>query len=341
MTDLSVVICTYNGANRISPVLENLRHQKIISNFSWEVLVVDNNSEDDIFSVINSYQKNWMSDVPLRYCREEKQGLAFARRCAFYHTSSPLIGFLDDDNLPSVTWVNNVWYFGHQHPQAGAYGSEIRPIYDIPPPQNFHRIASLLAIVNRGDRPFIYRPYPGVLPAGAGMVIRRDAWVAHVPNHPKLIGVDGRSLQAKGEDVETLSYIRDAGWDVWHNPAMKIAHHIPAERLQRAYLLKVCRSVGLNRFPLRMIRYRLWQRPFVLPLYLLNDLKRLVLYLVRHCKYLPEDIVCACEFTLLKNSLISPIYHCFIYLENVTRCDKHPKHVDGHKSILTNRDAQR
>lgn len=309
MIDFSVVICTHNGADRLPQLLNALKVQKLPSEVSWEVLVVDNNSTDQTAQVVRQYRQNWIVTVPLRYCVEPQQGLAYARRCAIRHVSTPLVGFLDDDNLPSQGWVYAAWHFGCQHPRAGAYGSMVQPVYDAPPPPNFRRIAALLAIIDRGEHPFVYAARRGVLPAGAGMVIRRQAWLAHVPERPALMGVASNSLQGKGEDVETLSYIRDAGWEVWHNPAMQIAHHIPAKRLQKAYLINLCRSVGLNRFPLRMVRYRPWQRPFVLPLYLLSDLRRLVLYLLQNFPTLPRDVVCACELTLLSSSLVSPFYH--------------------------------
>ncbi|MEM9002298.1 MAG: hormogonium polysaccharide biosynthesis glycosyltransferase HpsE [Cyanobacteria bacterium P01_F01_bin.86] len=314
MIDFSVVICTYNGAHRLPRVLERLKRQQATETIRWEVLVIDNNSSDETLAVVRHYQQVWIDTVPLRYHFEHKQGLAYARRCAMRRVKAPLVGFLDDDNFPQETWVHEAHQFGLQHPGAGAYGSEVKPLYDAPPPVGFGRIAPLLAIINRGDQPFIYTQRLGVLPSGAGMVVRREAWFGHVPEQPKLAGVCDTSLRAKGEDVETLSYIRDAGLQVWHNPAMKIEHHISVERVQRTYLLKLCRSVGLNRFPLRMIRYRPWQRPFVLPLYMLNDLRRLLVYLIRHHHSLPKDDVCACEFILLSSSLVSPMYHAFGHL---------------------------
>lgn len=311
MTDFSVVICTYNGAQKLPWVLDKLKLQEQVLEINWEVLVVNNNSTDETAAVICQYQQSWLPGVPLRSCFEAEQGLAYARRCAIQHVQAPLVGFLDDDNLPGTTWVYEAWRFGTLHPQAGAYGSEVCPIYDVLPPSGFGRIAPLLAIIERGDQPFIYSQRRGVLPAGAGMVVRRQAWLTHVPERPWLAGVTARSLRTKGEDVETLSYIRDGGWDVWHNPAMKIQHHIPAERIQRAYLLRLCCSVGLNRFPLRMGRYQPWLRPFVLPLYMGNDLKRLIVYLLRNYRWLPDDVVCACEVALLGSSLISPFYHWY------------------------------
>lgn len=312
MVDFSVVICTYNGASKIPQVLEHLLQQQKTSQFSWEVVVIDNNSDDETAAIVAQYQNQWPVNTPLRYCFEPRQGLAYARRCAIRNVTAPLVGFLDDDNLPYDTWVYEAREFGQQHPHAGAYGSEVQPIYDAAPPLGFERIAPLLAIINRGEHPFIYTSQRGVLPAGAGMVIRREVWLSNVPSRPHLAGVTSKSLRAKGEDVETLSYIRDAGWEVWHNPAMKIHHHIPVERMQRSYLLKLCRSVGLNRFPLRMVRYRVWQQPFVVPLYIASDLRRLVFFWMSYHQFLANyDLVRTCEFTLLFNSLISPLYHWY------------------------------
>lgn len=314
MLDFSVVICTFNGEDKLPGVLDRLRRQRQVSGLQWEVLVIDNNSVDNTAQVVRQHQSQWSGKIVLRSCFEPKQGLAHARRCALHQVKAPLIGFLDDDTLPNPTWVYDAWLFGCQHPQAGAYGSAVQPIYDVPPPPNFRQIASLLAIIDRGNQPFIYTHRRGVLPAGAGMVVRREAWLAHVPAQPVLMGVTARSLRNKGEDVETLSYIRDAGWEIWHNPAMKIQHHIPAERLEKPYLLKLCRSVGLNRFPLRMLRYRPWQRPLILPMYVLSDLRRLALYLVRNYRALPQDTVCACQLMLLGSSFMSPFYHWFEHL---------------------------
>lgn len=306
--NFSVIICTYNGAKKLPGVLDALLHQQGAAALRWELVVVDNNSSDATAQIVRRYQRRWPGHIPFRYYFEGRQGLAYARRCAVRHGTAPLMGFLDDDNLPAENWVLEAWRFGQAHP-AGAYGSAISPLYEASPPQGFSRIASLLAIVDRGDEPFTYTRRRGVLPAGAGMVIRRCAWLAHVPEAPRLAGVTSRSLRTKGEDVETLSYIRDSGWEVWHNPAMKLRHQIPAERLQRPYLLELSRSVGLNRFPLRMVRWRRWRRAVMIPLYLVSDFRKLALYWLSHRRSLRDDTVCLCEFTLLKSTAVSPFYH--------------------------------
>ncbi|MEO1684507.1 MAG: hormogonium polysaccharide biosynthesis glycosyltransferase HpsE [Cyanobacteria bacterium J06631_12] len=329
MPDFSVVICTYNGALRLPQLLGKLRAQRFSCQMDcqWEVVVVDNNSCDRTAEIVRQWQTDgwqadkgqtdgqgaapqlWRSDIPLRYCFEPRQGLAFARRLAVRETQSPLIGFLDDDTLPDDDWVSAAISFGQQHPEAGAYGSSISGLYEVSPPPNFHRIACCLAIIDRGERPFCYDRERGVLPAGAGMVIRRQAWLERVPAVPALAGVSARSLKAKGEDVETLSYIRSA-WPIWHNPQMKLSHIIPKERLERHYLLNLFWRIGLSRYPLRKISYGSWQWPLIAALHFINDLKKLLLKLLNICLPVRQwGTVEACELSLLLGSLMSPFYH--------------------------------
>lgn len=71
------------------------------------------------------------------------------------------------------------------------------------------------------------------------MVVKAAAWRQCVPEIPALAGVCGNSLSAKGEDVETLSYIRKAGYPIWYNPRMVIWHDVLKERLSRDYLFRL------------------------------------------------------------------------------------------------------
>ncbi|MBE9070576.1 glycosyltransferase family 2 protein [Leptolyngbya cf. ectocarpi LEGE 11479] len=307
MVDFSVVICTYNGERRLPPLLDRLRSQLTPVSLTWEILIVDNNSHDQTAQCVRTYQNQWPTASILRYTFAPRQGLAYARRCAMQTVTSELVGFLDDDTLPANDWVAQAHRFGQRYPQAGAYGSALAGQYESTPPEGFERIASCLAVIQRGDKPFQYPAKQGVLPAGAGMVIRRRAWQLCVPLDPALTGVCGKSLTAKGEDVETLSYIRRGGWPIWHNPQMRLTHVIPAARLRPIYLLHLFQCIGVSRYRLRWVRYSPWQRPWMLLLHSLNDLRKLATH-VWHTKQLhPTDIVTACERTLLIHSLLSPL----------------------------------
>ena len=179
--DFTVAICTYNGEHRLPEVLDGLKEQTSSVGLRWEIIVVDNNSSDRTAQVVQDYQADWPAAFPIRYYFEPKQGAAFARHLAVQNARSQLVGFLDDDNLPAANWIAAAHAFGRDHPNVGAYGSQIHGQFETPPPENFHRIESFFAITQRGGDAHRYEPWLKVLPPAAGLVVRRRAWLNNVP----------------------------------------------------------------------------------------------------------------------------------------------------------------
>lgn len=305
--DLTVAICTYNGAKRVPAVLERLRQQTNTESCTWEILVIDNNSTDNTAQVVREYQANWDKSYPLKYTFEQQQGLAHARQRAITEAQGKYVGFLDDDNLAAPNWVAAAFAFGEANPQAGAYGSRIYPEYEVSPPANFERIAAFLALTDRGSSPRIYAPQKKILPPGAGLVIRKQVWLDNVPQQILLQGRVGDSMLA-GEDLEALLYIQQAGWEIWYNSEMIVHHQITKNRLEKEYLLKLFRGIGLSRYRTRMLSFPPWQRPLALPAYMLNDLRKIIRHLIEYKTAVRDDIVAACELELYISSIQSPFF---------------------------------
>jgi glycosyltransferase involved in cell wall biosynthesis len=304
MVDFTVAIRTYNGAKRFPEVLKKLRSQVGTDDMQWEVIIIDNNSTDDTAQVIRDYQENWPAAYPLKYYFEPEQGASVARRRAIMEARGPLVGFLDDDNVPAPNWVSAAYAFGKTRPNVAAYGGQVHGQFEAEPPPNFHKIASLLAIKEWGSQ--VFRHDGRVLPPGAGLVIRKQAWLDCVPRQLRLRGPIGKSLMLKGEDIEALTYIRRAGWEIWYNPEMEVYHRIPHWRLEKEYLLKLCRGVGLSRYTTRMLGCPSWRKPLMVPLYAVNDLRKMIRHWIQHRHVLHTDTIAACELELLKSSLVSP-----------------------------------
>ncbi|MEQ8757503.1 MAG: hormogonium polysaccharide biosynthesis glycosyltransferase HpsE [Coleofasciculus sp. G1-WW12-02] len=309
MPEFTVAIRTYNRENYLPALLERLRSQRDTENINWDIIIVDNNSTDNTAKIIQDYQCNWAEAFPLKYFFESQPGAYYARQRAIQEAQSPLIGFLDDDNLPALDWVAKAYLFAQSHPQAGAYGSQIHGTFEVPPPENFERIAGFLPIVER-QQTICFNTYraKGVLPPGAGLVIRQQAWLDCIPKYLILQGPVGQSLAAKGEDIEALIYIQKAGWEIWYNSEMHIDHYIPKTRLEKQYLQQFFQGIGRGRHHTRMLRYKRWQRPFMFFLYLINDFRRLAIHWLKYRRVMTTDIVAASEMSLLVNSLASPFY---------------------------------
>ncbi|MBW4507411.1 MAG: hormogonium polysaccharide biosynthesis glycosyltransferase HpsE [Scytonematopsis contorta HA4267-MV1] len=322
MIDFSVVICTYNGSSRLPEVLNSLKKQINTENIRWEILVIDNNSKDSTAKTIQEFQFQWLFPFSLKYVFEARQGLAFARQRAVEEANGQLIGFLDDDNLPISNWVASAYSFGREHPQAGAYGGKIIGDFEVNPPQDFRKLASFLALVERGEKAYIYERSQGILPPAAGLVIRKQVWCKNVPKQLFLVGRVGKSMLAS-EDLEAVSHIQNAGWEIWYNPDMLIYHKIPSWRLERNYLISLVRGIGLARHHIRMTRLQVWQRPIFILLYLFNDLRKVILYLIKYKGRVKSNVVVACEFEFFLSSLFSPLY--LLQVENNKRTAKSPR----------------
>lgn len=305
--DFSVAICTYNGEKRLPDVLECLLQQTHIDGLNWEVIVVDNNSTDGTASVVDAFRAKWPEQVPLRYAFEAKQGASFARHHAVKIARSPLIGFLDDDNLPSPVWIEQAYQFGQAHPQAGAYGSRIWGQFESNPPPDFERISAFLALTDRGPDPLLYKPSQKILPPSAGLVTRRQVWLDHVPAQPVLSGRTHKSMLT-GEDLESILHIQRAGWEIWYNPQMEVEHKIPRGRLERCYLISFFRGIGLSRHRTRTLSFPIWCRPLVMPVYVINDLRKIMYQVLKYRRMVFTNTVAACEMTLYCYSLVSPLY---------------------------------
>lgn len=93
---ISVVVCTYNGADRISGTLAALAQQQ--GTYPYEVLVVDDGSTDGVGAVIDRF------DVQ-RISLGRNVGLSAARNAGIAAASGSVIAFCDDDCRPGPTWV--------------------------------------------------------------------------------------------------------------------------------------------------------------------------------------------------------------------------------------------
>jgi glycosyltransferase involved in cell wall biosynthesis len=305
--DITIAICTYNGADRIGQVLEKLRSQTNVENIKWEIIVVDNNSTDNLQAVISHDQTHRFPADRLRYVFEPQQGAAFARIKAVQVARGHLVAFLDDDTLPAPDWLANVSAFAQTHPTAGAYGGQIHAEFEVKPTPEFKPLAIYLAIVERGPKPYIYSVKKRVLPPSAGLVVQRQAWLNSVPNHPFLTGRTPYSMLTS-EDIAAIAHIQNAGWDIWYAPDLHIYHQIPRWRLERSYLIALIQGIGLAKHHIRMIRLPPWQRPVAFLAYFTNDLAKLLRYWLQHRQTLTTDLVTACEMQLLRSTVISPFY---------------------------------
>jgi glycosyltransferase involved in cell wall biosynthesis len=115
--DMSVVICSLNGAAGVQRCLRLVASQTIIERL--EVIVVDDGSTDDTSEVAIAE-----GVVVIRH--ESNRGLSAARNTGVLATTAPIVAFLDDDCEPEQHWAERL-LDGYEDPDVVGVGGSVVP----------------------------------------------------------------------------------------------------------------------------------------------------------------------------------------------------------------------
>ncbi len=89
----SVILPTFNRAYCLEKAIQSVLKQSFEK---WELLIVDDGSTDQTFSLVKSIQKK---DPRILYCYQTNQGPAYARKLGLKHSKGDYIAFLDSDDI--------------------------------------------------------------------------------------------------------------------------------------------------------------------------------------------------------------------------------------------------
>lgn len=215
---VSLVICTRNRAPLLRKCLLALQQLNYPPS---EVIIVDNAPDDD------STRKLVALHPGVRYIKESRKGLDYARNRGIGAASSPVIAFTDDDVELHPDWI---WRMARvfKDPKVQALtGLIMAKEIDTKAQYYFEKYWSF----NRGYRPIVYGPAffksqlkAGVpvwmIGAGAGMAFRRTLFDAIGTFDTRLdMGAAGCS-----GDSEIWYRVLAEGWNIRYDPLV-IAYH--------------------------------------------------------------------------------------------------------------------
>lgn len=113
--EISVILTTHNRAPLLPRVLEGFRAQRLQPD-RYELLVVDDGSSDSTTAVLDGYR----SKLPMQVVRQNAAGLAAAKNLGVFMSRSPILLFVDDDDVPSPNLLM-AHLSGHiNYPERGA-----------------------------------------------------------------------------------------------------------------------------------------------------------------------------------------------------------------------------
>ncbi len=236
---LSVIICAHRPRESfLSRTLAALRTQTLPVE-EWELLLVDNASEPPL---AESWDLGWQPNA--RHLREPQLGLTHARLHGIAEARGELFVFVDDDNVLTADYLEQVWRCGQRTPWLGAWGGQVDPEFvDGDAPAWTKDFWFYLAVRPVAKVMWCNFPGPNCSPVGAGMCVRREVARAYAElcrNDPRRsnLGRRGNSM-ASHEDTDMVYTATTIGLGFGLFPELRLTHLIPATRLTETYLLKL------------------------------------------------------------------------------------------------------
>ncbi len=235
--DITVVICTYNRAYSLRKTLESLVRLECNAKFSWQVIVVDNNSTDDTRDVVLSFVD--YPKLDLVYHFEGCQGLSFARNAGVRRALGSIIAFTDDDVVVDQHWLNYI-FEAFQDPDVAVVGGPILPIWPAPPPRWLTEdLYYILALLDYGNEDVLL---DNDALWGANLALRVDA----IKTHGMFDNSLGRTSDKLfgGEESDLIRKILQGGGKIRYCAGARVCHRIPAERMRKRYFRRWQKDYG-------------------------------------------------------------------------------------------------
>lgn len=244
---ISVIICTHNPReDYLRRTLEALDKQTLPKD-QWELLLIDNASNE---SVKENFSLDWHPHA--RHIHEEKIGLTMARLRAIAETETPLLLFVDDDNVLSEDYLVNLLELERKMPLIGCFGAGVlEPEYEEQPREELQQLIPMLALRIIPRDCWSNVAGDGITPWGAGLAVRR--YVAR--EYAKLVGecpirkTLGRSGGAllSGEDDEISWVACSMGYGKGLFVSLSLKHLISSNRVKSDYLFKIAKGHAFSR----------------------------------------------------------------------------------------------
>lgn len=242
---VSVVIPCYNSGKRLPATLLHIAQQNVPRSIPWEVILINNGSQDNTTEVAwNEWKKHGVK-IPFNVFEQNIPGSSAAREMGINKANYEYILFVDDDNWLNDDYIKNAYTIMKENPEIGMLGGEGVPHCESPPPDWFNKYHYYYALGPQGERSGDITQTRGYVYT-AGAVLRKSAWeyVKKCGFEHCLPGRKGELLFAS-EDVEMCYALRLANYKIWFDDRLRFTHYMPNNRLDWQYFLNLTESIHL------------------------------------------------------------------------------------------------
>lgn len=223
--DLTVLVCTYNRLTDVQELLDTVQSQDTAGRFTFEVIVVDNNSTDGTSAAL-------AKRPGIQLISEKRQGKGFALQTGIAAAKGEILFVVDSDQLLPPGYLMRAWEGMGKDRNIAIYGGKVLPTNPAEVPAWLTREHwSAIGMLDMGDAPFCFgpeRPVCLLVPLFRLEALRR------LGGFNVNLGVSkGRIGSVEDADLE-MRLVR-AGYKGYYDPALVILHKIEPDRLTREH----------------------------------------------------------------------------------------------------------
>jgi glycosyltransferase involved in cell wall biosynthesis len=166
--DFSVILPTCNRPEMCVDALRTLLDQ---SYTSYEIVIVDNSEDHRTADRLRQAEMLTTARVPVRYIREQRRGLVFARHTGAVISHGRYLAFADDDALFDSNWVEEIAHTFRVFANAVAVGTRIVISWDKSPDPRVYPYEPTLGFLDYGSEAICRA---NLFINGGSMAVRRD-----------------------------------------------------------------------------------------------------------------------------------------------------------------------
>ena len=229
----------------------------IILSSEFEILIIDNNSDNEFSS--HGAIKGKIEDLGIRIIAESNQGLTYARLRGIVESCGDYLVFIDDDNVVSSDFLYQGVLVATNFPFIGAFSGNVKLIFDEPPILKLEKYLGLLVRRELSKDEWSNQYFNNsTMPCGAGLWIKKEVASYYVE-----INKNGRSnlisdrigyALSSGGDNDLAMCAIDIGLGVGLFQKLNIEHLITENRVRENYLLKLNEGIEYSAVILKFVR---------------------------------------------------------------------------------------